>query len=90
LCIALQNKKLHDSSSSVPIETEDKKKQKIKLQKVISEKHNDFFLRIDSEAKGAKEVSMNSRFQENYEKGLGIISASLQKKKRYQNGRESI
>jgi hypothetical protein len=65
---------------SVPIEIEDKKKQKIKLQKVISEKHNDFFLKIDSEAKGAKEVSMNNRFQENFEKGLAIIAASLQKK----------
>jgi hypothetical protein len=65
---------------SVPIETEDKKKQKIKLQKVISEKHNDFFLKIDSEAKRAKEVSMNNRFQENLEKGLATIAASLQKK----------
>jgi hypothetical protein len=65
---------------SVPVEVEDKKKQKITLQKVISERHNDFFLKIDSAAKGAKEVSMNSRFQENFEKGLGIVAASLQKK----------
>jgi hypothetical protein len=65
---------------SVPIEAEDKKKQKITLQKVISEKHNDFFLKIDSQAKRAKEVSMNNRFQEGFEKGLSIISASLEKK----------
>ena len=63
-----------------PIEIEDKKKQKILLQKIVSEKHNDFFLKIDSKAKRAKEVSMNNRFQEGFEKGLSIISASLQKK----------
>jgi hypothetical protein len=65
---------------SIPIEVEDKKKQKITLQKVISEKHNDFFLKIDSEAKRAKEVSMNNRFQEGFEKGLSVIRASLEKK----------
>jgi hypothetical protein len=63
-----------------PVEIEDKKKQKILLQKVVSEKHNDFFLKIDSEAKRAKEVSMNNRFQEGFEKGLSIIEASLSKK----------
>lgn len=62
------------------IEVEDKKKQKISLQKVTSEKHNDFFLKVESEAKRAKEVSMNNRFQENFEKGLSAISASLSKK----------
>jgi hypothetical protein len=65
---------------SVPVEVEDKKRQKITLQKVISEKHNDSFLKIDSAAKRAKERSMNRRFQENFEKGLSIISASLSKK----------
>jgi hypothetical protein len=63
-----------------PVEIEDRKKQKIQLQKVISEKHNDYFLKIDSEAKRAKEVSMNNRFQGGFEKGLSIISASLSKK----------
>jgi len=63
-----------------PVEIEDRKKQKIQLQKVVSEKHNSFFLKIDSEAKRTKEVSMNNRFQENFEKGLSIIAASLEKK----------
>jgi len=67
-------------AGSIPITVEDKKKQKIKLQKVVCEKHNDFILKIDSEAKRAKELSMNHRFQENFEKGLSIISASLMKK----------
>jgi hypothetical protein len=65
---------------SSPVEIEDRKKQKIRLQKVVSKKHNDFFLKIDSEAKRAKEMSMNHRFQEGFEKGLSIISASLSKK----------
>jgi hypothetical protein len=63
-----------------PVEIEDKRKQKIRLQKIVSERHSDYFLKIDSEAKRAKEVSMNNRFQEGFEKGLSIISASLSKK----------
>ena len=66
--------------NSSPVEIEDKKKQKITLQKIVSEKHNDFFLKIDSQAKRAKEVSMNNRFQEGFEKELSIITASLEKK----------
>ena len=73
-------KKYTIDPSCSPVEIEDKKKQKICLQKVVSEKHNDFFLKIDSEAKRAKEVSMNHRFQEGFEKGLSLISASLSKK----------
>jgi hypothetical protein len=65
---------------SETIEVEDNKKQKITLQKVVSEKHNDFFLKVDSQAKCSKEVSMNNRFQEYFEQGLSNISASLQKK----------
>jgi Transposase len=67
-------------AGNVPITVEDRKKQKIQLQKVVSEKHNDFFLKIDSDAKRAKELSMNHRFQEGFQKGLSIIAASLTKK----------
>ena len=67
-------------TGSVPITVEDKKKQKIKLQKIVCGKYNDFILKIDSEAKRAKEVSMNNRFQEGFEKGLSVIAASLTKK----------
>jgi len=37
-------------------------------------------MKIDSEAKRAKEVSMNHRFQGSFENGLSIIAASLSKK----------
>jgi hypothetical protein len=50
------------------------------LQKVESDKHNDYFLKIESETKRKKEESMNNRFQEGFEKGLQTISASLSKK----------
>lgn len=73
-------KKYAIDPSSSPVEIEDKKKQKIRLQKVVSEKYNDFFLKIDSQAKQAKEMSMNNRFQEGFEKGLSVISASLTRK----------
>ncbi|MDR1402090.1 MAG: transposase, partial [Tannerellaceae bacterium] len=66
--------------ASQVIEDQDKKRQKVSLQKVIGEKHNDFFLKVDSEAKRAKEASMNNRFQENFEKGLSAVCASLSKK----------
>jgi len=69
-------------AKSIPVIVEDKKKQKIKLQNIVSEKYNDFLLKIDSETKRAKEVSMNNLFQERFEKGLSIINASLSKKKR--------
>ena len=62
------------------IEVEDKKHQRITLQKVSSSNHNDYFLKIESEAKRQKERSMNNRFQEGFEKGMKAISASLEKK----------
>ena len=37
-------------------------------------------MKIDSDAKRAKELSMNHRFQEGFQKGLSIIAASLTKK----------
>ena len=81
--VCVSRSKLKDykiDPDSSPVTVKDKKGQKIQLQKVISEKHNDYFLKIESDAKEAKERSMNNRFQEGFEKGLSIISASLQKK----------
>jgi len=81
ICVSrskLKNYKIVDGSK--PVVVEDKKHQKIMLQKVESEKHNDFFLKIESEAKRKKEESMNNRFQERFEEGLKSIRASLSKK----------
>jgi hypothetical protein len=81
VCISrskLKNYKINNDYA--PVIVEDKRHQKITLQKVESEKYNDFFPRIGSEAKKQKEVSMNNRFQEGFEKGLETISSSLTKK----------
>jgi hypothetical protein len=59
-----------------PVEIEDKKKQKIRLQKIVSEKHNDYFLKIESRSKRAKEVSMNGDVINNL-----ILLLSLRPKK---------
>ena len=81
ICVSrskLKNYKVVEGSK--PVEVEDKKHQKISLQKVESEKYNDFFLKIESEGKRKKEESMNNRFQEGFESGLKAINASLSKK----------
>jgi hypothetical protein len=65
---------------SETVEVEDKKRQKIQLQKVTSERHSGYFLKVESEAKRLKEMSMNNRFQEGFEKGLRAVAASLGKK----------
>ena len=81
--VCVSRSKLKDYSiepNTETVEVQDKKKQKISLQKVVSKKHNDFFFKVDSQAKRAKEQSMNNRFQEGFEKGMATISASLSKK----------
>jgi len=81
ICVSrakLKNYKIVEGSK--PVEVEDKKHQKITLQKVESQKHNDFFLKIESEGKRKKEESMNNRFQEGFENGLKTIKSSLSKK----------
>jgi len=64
---------------------EDKRKQKIQLQKVTPAKAdsdaNEYYLKVESHAKKTKETSMNERFQEGYLKGLSAIAGSLSKKR---------
>ena len=56
-CVSRSHLKKYTVNHSLPpVELEDEKKQKIKLQKVVSEKHKDYLLKIDSEAKRTKEV----------------------------------
>lgn len=62
-----------------PVVVIDNKKQKITLQKIETQKE-DYFLRVESEAKKQKETSMNNLFQERFETGLQKISDSLTKK----------
>jgi len=58
----------------------DNKKRKIELCRVKTEKNNDYYLKVESQAKKLKERSMNEQFQTRFEEGLQKISESLAKK----------
>ncbi|WP_027472077.1 IS1634 family transposase [Saccharicrinis fermentans] len=58
----------------------DNKKRKIELCRVKSERNNDYYLKVKSEAKKLKERSMNEQFQARFEEGLRKINESLSKK----------
>ncbi len=81
--ISVSRSKLKDYEaveSSEIVCVADRKGQKIELLSVKSEKSDDYFLRIKSEAKGEKERSMNARFQQGFENGLECIKSSFTKK----------
>jgi hypothetical protein len=81
LCVSRSTLKNYEAvESSEIICVEDKKHQKIELRKVTSDKKDDYFLKIQSEAKGEKERSMNARFKQGFEEGLERIKSSLAKK----------
>ncbi|MDQ6764385.1 MAG: IS1634 family transposase [Bacteroidota bacterium] len=56
-----------------------KSKKIIRLTQVISEKHTDSFLKVESEAKGLKERGIKSRLEQGYEQQLHLIHQSLSK-----------
>ena len=58
----------------------DNKKQTIDLCRVKLDRNMDYFLKVESLAKGAKERSMNERFGSGFEMGLQNIANSLTKK----------
>jgi len=73
-----KNYKLDSGEKTITIT--DKKDQPIELTKVIVDKQTDYYLRIKSYAKQAKENSMKSLFSQRFETGLQQIAASLEKK----------
>jgi len=58
----------------------DNRKQKIELRRVKSERHTDYFLKIESHSKELKERSMNEQFQQRFEEEMQKIADSLTKK----------
>lgn len=58
----------------------DCKKQPIRLTQVKHEDNGDYYLEIDSAAKGLKETSMNRKFKQRFEEELEKIKDSLTKK----------
>lgn len=73
-------KDYHSQRDNHVVEVEDNKHQKIRLEKVVCENEQEYYLKIDSEAKRLKECSMNARFQKGFEDGLTKIAVSLTKK----------
>lgn len=81
ICVSrsrLKNYKLDEGEKTITIT--DKKDQPIELTKVIVDKSTDYYLRVKSYAKQAKENSMKSLFAQRFETGLQQIAASLGKK----------
>jgi hypothetical protein len=72
-------------SGSDPLTVEDNRKRKIQLQKVTpakpSEEGNEYYLKVESQTKRKKEVSMNERFRDGYLNGLQSVAIGLTKKR---------
>jgi len=68
-----------DASSKI-VSVTDNRKQKIELCRVNSEKNDDYYLKVESDAKKLKERSMNKQFQSRFEEEIKKIAESLTKK----------
>jgi transposase len=70
---------------SDPVTVTDKRGRKIGLQKVTSEKASaggdEYYLKVESQFKQKKELSMNQRFRDGYLNGLAVIAGALSKKR---------
>ncbi len=81
LCVSRSNLTKYTIDAGVKtVSVCDKKKRKIELCKVKTDKNNDYYLKVESQAKALKERSMNKQFQTQFEEGLQKISESLAKK----------
>lgn len=81
LCVSrssLKNYKTDAGAATVTVT--DNKKQKIYLCRVTSGHNTDYYLKVESQAKEAKERSMNQQFRSRFEAELQKISNSLTKK----------
>ena len=81
ICVSRSKlKKYKADTNQSPIVVLDKKEQPITLQKVTVDGSTDNYLQVHSEAKTAKEASMNKRFADRFKDGLKQIKESLDKK----------
>lgn len=81
LCVSRANLTKYTIDTGVKtVSVYDNKKRKIELCRVKTEKNNDYYLKVESQAKKLKERSMNEQFQTRFEEGLQKISESLAKK----------
>lgn len=81
LCVSRSNlKEYYADTNSKPIQIKDKKKQPIELLKVKTDKDNDHYLWVKSQAKALKENSMNGLFAQRFEEGIQRISEGINRK----------
>ena len=86
LCVSRSRLKDYEMvADSAPLTVEDNRKRKIGLQRVTpvnaSGEGGAYYLKVESEQKKKKELSMNDRFREGYLNGLKSTAASLSKKR---------
>ena len=81
LCVSRSNLKNYETEAgATTLSVTDNRKQKIDLCRVKSGRNTDYYLKVESQAKQAKENSMNEQFRSRFEAGLQAIANSLTRK----------
>ncbi len=81
LCVSRSNlKSFYADIDSKPVQVKDKKDQPIELLKVKTDKNNDHYLWVKSQAKALKENSMNGLLSQRFEEGIKNINDGISKK----------
>lgn len=81
LCVSRSSlKNYHLEADAETLTVTDNQKQRIKLSHIKSGNNTDYYLKVESQAKQAKEKSMNEQFRERFEAGLQKIANSLTRK----------
>ena len=81
LCVSRSSLKNYKTEAgSTTLSVTDNRKQKIDLCRVKSGINTDYYLKVESQAKQAKESSMNEQFRSRFEAGLQAIANSLTRK----------
>jgi hypothetical protein len=81
LCVSRSNLKSYKTEAgAATVTVTDNRKQKIDLCRVKSGRNTDYYLKVESHAKEAKERSMNQQFRSRFEAGLQKIAGSLTRK----------
>ena len=81
LCVSRSNLKAYYADiESKPVQVKDKKNQPIELLKVKTDKNDDHYLWIKSNAKAIKEQSMNGKLSQRFEEGIQQINYGINSK----------
>ena len=81
--VCVSRAKVREVKASVKqdvIELETKNRQKITIERVVSQKHTDYILKVASQTKKLKEQSMSDLFEQRFEQSLDTLRSRLQRK----------